>query len=356
MRKLEHLWVTAAVLLVLAYSVQSRADQFSGTLLGVDLGAGIPVSEFQDAADLGGVVAPFVGYRFSSGGYAVTPMVRTQFGFFQAVDQDITYPAGQEPSAGDDRIIRRRTVDSDLQTLFAGTGGFRLSLIDETKELFLGAHGGYYTDLSGGPVRGAGPGFSLELGANYQLLANTQIGAFIRRDEAYMPGNLDPVNRDDHLEYLTTGLSFIQRIPAAVAAPPPPPPPPPPAPVPTPEPEAEMPEIQKKIVLRGVTFDFDSDRLSSDATPILDQAVASLKEAGDVQVSIEGHTDSVGSNEYNMGLSRRRAESVRKYLESQGIDPGRLQTTGFGEEQPVATNDTAEGRAQNRRVELRVSE
>jgi len=355
MRKLEHLWVTAAVLLVLAYSVQSRADQFSGTLLGVELGAGIPVSEFRDAADLGGVVSPIVGYRFSSGGYAFTPMVRTQFGFFQAVDQDITYAPGEEPSAGDGRVIRRRIIDSDLQTMFAGTGGFRISMIDETKELFLGAHGGYYTDLAGGPIRGAGPGFSLELGANYQLLENTQIGAFIRRDEAYMPGNLEPRNQDDHLEYLTTGLSFIQRIPAAVAAPPPPPPPPPP-PAPTPEPAAEMPEIQKKIVLRGVTFAFDSDRLSPEATPILDQAVAALKEAGDVQVSIEGHTDSIGSKEYNLGLSRRRAESVRKYLESQGIDAGRLRTVGFGLEQPVATNETADGRAQNRRVELRVSE
>jgi OOP family OmpA-OmpF porin len=356
MRKLEYLWVTAAVLVVLAYSVQSRADEFSGTLLGVDLGAGIPVSEFQDAADLGGVVAPFVGYRFSSGGYALTPMVRTQFGFFQAIDQDITYPEGEEPSAGGGRVIRRRTIESDVQTLFAGTGGFRVSLIDDTKELFGGAHGGYYTDLGGGPVRGAGPGFSLELGFNYQLLANTQIGAFIRRDEAYMRGNLVPANRDDHLEYLTTGLSFVQRIPAAVAAPPPPPPPPPPAPVPTPEPAAEMPEIQTKIVLRGVTFAFDSDRLSPEATPILDQAVASLKEAGDVQISIEGHTDSVGSNEYNLDLSRRRAESVRKYLEAQGIEAGRMQISGLGEEQPVATNDTAEGRAQNRRVELRVAE
>ncbi len=351
MRKLENLWVTAAAFVVLTFSVQAHAD----TLIGVDLGAGIPVAEFQDAAKLGGVVAPFVGYRLMSGNFALTPMVRTQFGFFQAKDQDITFAAGEEPRLGDDRVIRRRIVESDLQTLFAGTGGFRLSLLDETKEFFLGAHGGYYTDLGGGPVRGAGPGFSLELGFNYKVLENTQIGAFIRRDEAHMQANLDPFNRDDNLEYLTTGLSFIQRIPSAVAAAPPPPPPPPP-PAPTPAPEPEMPEVQTKIVLRGVTFAFDSDRLSQEATPILDQAATTLKEAGEVSISVEGHTDSVGSNEYNLDLSRRRAESVRKYLETQGVDAARMTTRGFGEENPVATNDTSEGRAQNRRVELRVAE
>jgi hypothetical protein len=61
-------------------------------------------------------------------------------------------------------------------------------------------------------------------------------------------------------------------------------------------------------------------------------------------VTIEGHTDSVGSNEYNLGLSERRAESVRDYLQSQGV-AGRMRTVGYGEERPVATNDTDEGRA-----------
>src|SRR5690606_32126010 len=144
-----------------------------------------------DSADTGGVVAPFVGYRFLFGSYGITPMVRTQFGFFPGVDQDFTFPEGEEPQAGDGRIIRRRIHESDVQSMFAGTGGFRLSLLDETKEFFGGAHGGIYTDLGSGPVRGAGPGFSLELGFNYRVLENTQIGAFIRRDEAHIRANID---------------------------------------------------------------------------------------------------------------------------------------------------------------------
>lgn len=352
MRKLENLWVAAAASIALTFSVQARGDQFSGTVVGIDLGAGIPVSEFQDSAKVGGIAAPFIGYRFSGGGYALTPMVRTQWGFFPGKDQDIIYPAGQEPSAGDNRIVTRRIHESDVQTLFAGTGGFRLSMIDDTKEIFGGAHGGYYTDLGSGPVRGAGAGFSLEVGANYWIAENTQIGVFVRRDEAYMRGNIRPGDEDQHLEYITTGLTLTQTFPKAE---PPPPPPPPPPPAPTPEPEA-MPEVQKKIVLRGVNFAFDSDRLSEEAKPILDQAASALKEAGDVQVSIEGHTDAVGSDAYNLGLSRRRAASVRKYLEESGVDTSRLSTEGFGESQPVASNETAEGRAQNRRVELRVAE
>lgn len=353
MRKLENLWVAAAASIALTFAVQAHGDQFTGYVLGGDLGAAIPVSEFQDSANVGGLVAPFFGYRFSKDGYALTPMLRTQWGFFPAKDQDITYPVGQEPSAGDNRVIRRRIVESDMQSLFAGTGGFRVSMIDATKEIFFGAHGGYYTDLASGPVRGAGPGFSIEVGINYQMLERTQIGVFVRRDEAFMDGSLQPGNEDRNLEYITTGLSLTQLFPAAAAPPPPAPPPPPPPATPAPEP---TPEVQKKIILRGVNFAFDSDRISEEAKPILDQAASTLKEAGDVNVSIEGHTDSVGSEEYNLGLSRRRAASVSNYLEQSGIDSSRLQTSGFGESQPVASNETAEGRAQNRRVELRVGE
>lgn len=354
MRKLQSLWVAAATSIVLAFSVQAYGDEFTGTVVGVDLGAGFPVSEFQDTAKAGGVVAPFIGYRFSSGGYALTPMIRTQFGFFPARKQTVEFAPGTGPKAGNNQVVRRRTVDSEVQTVFAGTGGFRLSMIDSSKEIFIGGHGGYYTDLGVGPIREGGPGFTLEAGLNYQLLEHTQVGLFIRRDEAFMRANLQPADDDDRLEYVTTGLTITQLLPAAAAPPPPAPPPPPPPPAPVAEPE--MPEITKKIVLRGVTFDFDSDRLSSDATPILDEAVKALAEAGDAKVSIEGHTDATGPEAYNLGLSRRRAASVSKYLASKGVDSGRLQTSGFGEERPVAANDSRDGRAQNRRVELRVAE
>jgi OOP family OmpA-OmpF porin len=130
-----------------------------------------------------------------------------------------------------------------------------------------------------------------------------------------------------------------------------PPPPPPPLATPTPAP---MPAAKKRIVLRGVNFDFNSAELRPDSGPILDQAVAVLGENSDVLVVVEGHTDNIGNDEYNQALSVQRAEAVFRYLVNRGIAPERLRTEGHGESRPVATNDTEQGRAQNRRVELRV--
>jgi outer membrane protein OmpA-like peptidoglycan-associated protein len=130
-----------------------------------------------------------------------------------------------------------------------------------------------------------------------------------------------------------------------------PPPPPPPLPSPTPKP---LPAPKKRIVLRGVTFDFNSAEIRADSRPILDQAVTSLGDNADVLVVVEGHTDSIGTEEINQALSLRRAESVFRYLVNRGVAPERLRIEGFGKSRPVATNDTEQGRAQNRRVELRV--
>ena len=125
--------------------------------------------------------------------------------------------------------------------------------------------------------------------------------------------------------------------------------PPPPAPQPTPAP-------QKKIVLRGVNFEFNKATISPDAASVLREAASLLKEDTNVKVSVEGHTDSVGSDAYNLGLSNRRAVAVKDFLVNEGVADGRLTTRGLGEAQPVASNDTADGRAQNRRVELKVAE
>ncbi len=139
-------------------------------------------------------------------------------------------------------------------------------------------------------------------------------------------------------------------------------PPPPPAPVvvaeapPEPEPAPLPAPTKKRIVLRGVTFDFNSADLGADAASILDAAVASLEEAPEAEVVVAGHSDSVGSDAYNQQLSERRASSVRDYLVDHGIAAERLEVKGFGESQPVADNSTAEGRAENRRVELNVVE
>ncbi len=111
-------------------------------------------------------------------------------------------------------------------------------------------------------------------------------------------------------------------------------------------------EIEAVIDLQGVNFEFDSAKLKASATAKLDQASELLASHGSVVVEVAGHTDSVGPDSYNQGLSERRANSVRDYLVSKGISSDRMSARGYGESRPVATNDTDEGRAQNRRVEL----
>ncbi len=127
-------------------------------------------------------------------------------------------------------------------------------------------------------------------------------------------------------------------------------PPPPPAAAPPP------PPVQKKIVLRGVNFDFNKATIRPDAAGILREAATILKENAKLQVSVEGHTDAIGSDEYNLKLSLRRATAVKQFLVKEGIAESRLSVRGFGKTQPVASNDTDDGRAQNRRVELKVVE
>ena len=126
-------------------------------------------------------------------------------------------------------------------------------------------------------------------------------------------------------------------------------PPPPPMPEPTPVPP---PPVKQRIILRGVNFDFNSSDIRSDARPVLDQAAELLKANPGVDVRVEGHTDDIGSEEYNQALSVRRAESVYRYVVNRGVDPERFVVEGFGESRPIASNDTESGRAQNRRVEL----
>ncbi|MHB1401787.1 MAG: OmpA family protein [Thiobacillus sp.] len=106
------------------------------------------------------------------------------------------------------------------------------------------------------------------------------------------------------------------------------------------------------LVLEGVNFDFDKAVIRPQDYTILDQNIVALKEWGDVDVEVAGHTCSIGTEEYNLGLSQRRAEAVRNYLVSKGVSADRLTARGYGESRPVASNATREGRAQNRRVEL----
>jgi OOP family OmpA-OmpF porin len=102
-----------------------------------------------------------------------------------------------------------------------------------------------------------------------------------------------------------------------------------------------------------VLFGFDQTEIKPEAYGILDEATMVLNNNPGLSVEIQGYTDSTGDEAYNMQLSQKRAESVMEYLVSRGIDPGRLSAKGYGPANPVAPNDTSEGRARNRRVEFR---
>jgi OOP family OmpA-OmpF porin len=104
--------------------------------------------------------------------------------------------------------------------------------------------------------------------------------------------------------------------------------------------------------VEGVNFAFDSDALTPAAENRLDDAIDMLQENPEIVVRIEGHTDSLGSEAYNMGLSERRAAAVVEYLVANGITRDRLTSVGMGENAPTADNNTEEGRARNRRVDF----
>jgi len=121
-------------------------------------------------------------------------------------------------------------------------------------------------------------------------------------------------------------------------------------------PKPLFPDGADWAILKGVNFGFNSVKVTPNARRILDGVAASMKLAPDNRFEIGGHTDSVGVEDYNVDLSRRRAEAVREYLVSKGIEPGRLEVRGYGASDPVASNDTEEGRSLNRRVQLRILE
>ncbi len=106
------------------------------------------------------------------------------------------------------------------------------------------------------------------------------------------------------------------------------------------------------IALYGVTFDTGKDVLQPESTPLLEEIAALLKGTASLTLSIEGHTDDVGDKKANEALSKKRAESVKRWLTAKGIAAARLSTNGFGAAKPLADNRTEEGRAKNRRVEL----
>ena len=228
-----------------------------------------------------------------------------------------------------------------------------------------------------GPEKGSGwgPGATVGVGVLYnvsdRIALRGEIAARYYRDttSAQLAGLAGPglphtYGPKQWLDSMATiGLVFNMGHPAPPPPPAAPPPPPPAAPPPPPPPQNVV------IDLRGVNFKFDRPKKgehnigptlkppASDSLAILNQAVDTLNRYPQVKIEIDGYTDSVGTAQYNQGLSERRANIVDQYLTSHGIDSSRITAVkGFGETNPIDTNKTAAGRQRNRRVEFKVEQ
>ena len=254
--------------------------------------------------------------------------------------------------------------------VMGGIGMWRHSAVSEE----LAQAGGECGCLAPQKGSGWGPGATVGVGVLYnvsdRVALRGEIAARYYRDTASAqlaglagPGLPHTYGPKQWLDSMATiALVFNMGHPAP---PPPPaaPPPPPAAPPPPPPPQNVV------IDLRGVNFKFDRPKKgehnigptlkppASDSVAILDQAVDTLNRYPQVKIEIDGYTDSVGTDQYNQGLSERRANIVNQYLTSHGIDSSRITSVkGFGETNPIDTNETAAGRQRNRRVEFKVEQ
>lgn len=304
---------------VLAAVTAGAAVADEAVIAGVDVGLAAPVDHFADRTHVGGVLSPFGGYMFND---YVGLMGALQL--FGASNKD-----------------RQVFDDTDATWAFGAHAGPRLAAPLGTRtEVYATWQGGVFTGLAGNtPISRTSWGYSTGGGLNLRLTDEFLIGAFARYNW------LDQRVNGGDVKYVSGGLSLTYNVAAPEA----------PAPVAqaaAPPPAAKP--AKRKIVLRGVHFDFDKATIRSDARPVLNEAIATLKQEGGVAVIVEGHTDSKGTDAYNQNLSERRAIAVRDYLIAGGISPRRITAEGLGESMPVASNNTDDGRAQNRRVELRI--
>jgi OmpA-OmpF porin, OOP family len=240
-----------------------------------------------------------------------------------------------------------------------------------------------------------------ELGAGVLIdLFESSGGGLVLHLRPEIKGRIDFFDRgpiDDFVD-VSVGVGFsisfgesdrARSEPVPAAAPPPPPapspPPPPPEPVAAPAPPAPPPPPadsdgdgvldtadqcadtprgtavdpvgcprKGSITLQGVNFETNAATLTSDSRPVLEEVAADLKKYPRLKIEVQGHTDSVGADAYNLDLSQRRAAAVREYLVGQGVTAEQLSANGYGETQPIANNTTPAGRKENRRVVLAV--
>jgi OmpA-OmpF porin, OOP family len=177
-----------------------------------------------------------------------------------------------------------------------------------------------------------------------------------------------PNNPGDVVFGVGLQLSFgnpTRPVPVVAAAPPPVeapvvhevPAPPPPEPCHAPagfQVDANCHIIEQTVVVRAVDFEFNSTQLTGPARHTLDEVAAALLTQPELNVEVQGHTDSIGTDAYNLGLSQKRADAVKAYLVERGLKGSALTAKGFGKADPIASNATAEGRAENRRVAFEI--
>lgn len=247
---------------------------------------------------------------------------------------------------------------------------------------FLSIGAGYIKDEPdagrdfGSPLAQAGAGLLIDVAENSS-------GSFLfqLRPEVKVRWDFIDERPNDHFVDYMAGIGFQfawgsprpAPAPAPAAAPsPPPPPPPPPAPKDSDgdgvlDPADQCPDTPRgtavdsmgcprkgSVTLKGVNFEFNSAKLTSESRPLLDEVASDLTKHPRLKVELEGHTDSVGADAYNLKLSQQRADAVRGYLISQGVAPSQLTAKGYGESKPLVSNAAAEGRAENRRVAMGV--
>ncbi|NNG25746.1 OmpA family protein [Massilia sp. ML15P13] len=193
----------------------------------------------------------------------------------------------------------------------------------------------------------------LGLGLEYQLSEALAVRGEVERyrlnDAVGNRGDVDLASvslvykfgRPAKVAYVAPAPAPVAEAPAPVAAPV----------APAPEP---VPTSEKVSIAAEALFDFDKSIVKPEGKAALDEFMAKLQGMNTEVMIAVGHTDSVGTNAYNDKLSMRRADAVKAYMVSKGLDPARLYTEGKGETQPVADNATAEGRAKNRRVTIEV--
>jgi len=242
--------------------------------------------------------------------------------------------------------------------------------------------GGYLANNFNGPSNWGGPMAQ----AGFGLLVDAGDGGFVfqfRPEVKYRHDWPDSPHASSDAGDILVNLGFAFNFGGGKSAPAPvvqAPPPPPPAPTPPPPPPPPVDSdgdgvpdnadrcpgtprgvvVDEKgcptepVILRGVEFATASATLTEGSRPILDSVAMDLKLHPLVQVELQGHTDNRGADDYNLDLSQRRADSVREYLIRSGVNATRLVAKGYGETQPIADNATAAGRAENRRVVMKV--